>query len=134
MMGAVTFSIDVDLMHRLKRALPLSVFVETGTYEGDSLALALPLFPSLHSIEVDADFYARACSRFRDQPNVRLYHDESPARSREAAAGARRTISTVLARRALVLLGGGGCKIEVPAAGGAACDRVLERPERHADR
>ena len=36
-MGAVNFSIDKDLVEFFSRHLPFEVFVETGTYKGDSI-------------------------------------------------------------------------------------------------
>jgi hypothetical protein len=43
-MGAVTFSIDLRLVEFLKGVLPLDVFVETGTFEGKTLASVHPCF------------------------------------------------------------------------------------------
>ncbi len=37
-MGAIDFSIDVRLVECLRRELPISVFVETGTFEGEAIA------------------------------------------------------------------------------------------------
>ena len=42
-MGAVHFSIDPRLLARLRDLLPLKVFVETGTYEGESVGLTCAL-------------------------------------------------------------------------------------------
>ena len=50
-MGAVTFTLDVHLVECLKEALPLSVFVETGTFKGDTLAEVEPFFDRLITIE-----------------------------------------------------------------------------------
>ncbi len=36
-MGAVHFSIDPKLVAVFKRHLPLQVFVETGTFEGEAI-------------------------------------------------------------------------------------------------
>src|SRR5438094_684599 len=46
-MGAVNFSIDTSLIAALKHALPLSVFVETGTFEGETIRRARPFFESI---------------------------------------------------------------------------------------
>ena len=50
-MGAVHFSIDDRLLARLTELLPLEVFVETGTFEGDTVDAALTYFDELHTIE-----------------------------------------------------------------------------------
>ena len=54
------------------------VFIETGTYRGDSLAAAAVQFPLCHSIEWDYDLYRAALVRFEDQPGVKLWHGSSP--------------------------------------------------------
>jgi len=71
-MGAVNFSIDAGLLGRLKEALPLTTFVETGTFEGASVALARPYFKALHTVELSAEHYAKAADRFREDPAVEV--------------------------------------------------------------
>jgi hypothetical protein len=75
--GAVSFSIDKPLVAHLKQLLPLPIFVETGTFEGDSLDQVLPLFEQLYSVELSPDYYQRALQRFQDHVAVQLYHDRS---------------------------------------------------------
>src|SRR6516165_10667553 len=77
LMGAITFSIDPDLVRCLKRALPLTTFVETGTFEGESTALALPFFDRIYTVEQSAEYYLQARQRFADQPSVSVHHDGS---------------------------------------------------------
>ena len=77
-MGAMTFSIDVTMVELLRQALPLSVFVETGTFEGDTVALVLSQFEEIHTIELSHEYYARALERFRSNGSVTVYHDDSP--------------------------------------------------------
>lgn len=76
-MGAYDFSIDTDLVERLRGALPLSVFVETGTFEGEAVARVLPFFDELHSVELAPTYHAAASERFREHPNVRLHLGDS---------------------------------------------------------
>ena len=38
-MGAISFSIDENLVKELRKFLPLEIFIETGTFLGDSLEL-----------------------------------------------------------------------------------------------
>jgi len=77
-MGAVNFSIDLSLVEVLRRLLPLRVFVETGTFEGDSVALSLSHFDELHTIELADRYYAAALERFRSDASVTLHHGDSP--------------------------------------------------------
>ncbi len=76
-MGAVDFSIDTRLVASLQRALPISVFVETGTFEGEAIARVRDRFDEIHSIELSDQLYAKAVDRFADDAHVRLYHGDS---------------------------------------------------------
>lgn len=76
-MGAVSFSIDVTLVERLREALPLSTFVETGTFEGDAVAHVLPLFEEIYTVELSDEHYAKAAARFRSDEKVRVHHGDS---------------------------------------------------------
>lgn len=63
-MGAIHFSIDVKLAELLVRELGLSIFVETGTFQGDSVELVKPLFQEIHTCELSPELHQKACSRF----------------------------------------------------------------------
>ncbi len=76
-MGAVHFSIDVKLIERLKQLLPLNAFVETGTFEGQTLVNALPFFDRLYSVEVAEDQYRAAAQRLARESSIELHHGAS---------------------------------------------------------
>lgn len=76
-MGAVDFSIDMRLVETLRRVLPISVFVETGTFEGEAVARARESFDEVYSIELSDHYHARAAERFAGDAGVRLYHGDS---------------------------------------------------------
>lgn len=76
-MGAVSFSIDIELVRLLKRELSLEVFVETGTFEGEAVARVLPFFAEIHTIELSEKYHAQAEVRFRKEPAVHVYHGDS---------------------------------------------------------
>jgi hypothetical protein len=76
-MGAVNFSIDISLVERLRQALPLSVFVETGTFEGEAVARMLPLFTEIHTIEVSKEIATEAAERFSSHSTVTVYQGNS---------------------------------------------------------
>lgn len=86
-MGAVHFSIDRRLLERLKELLPLEVFVETGTFEGDTVDTARAFFDELHTIELSDEHFARARARFEDSPAVRVHHGSSPELLRTLSGG-----------------------------------------------
>jgi GT2 family glycosyltransferase len=76
-MGAISFTLDANLLHELKRHLPLTLFVESGTFRGESLALVQPLFDQCISLELSQKYYDDARKRFAHASNVRLVHSDS---------------------------------------------------------
>jgi hypothetical protein len=54
------------------------IFVETGTYLGDTVQLALDAgFDLVHTIEVDQDMFDKCHARFKDNSNVKLWFGDS---------------------------------------------------------
>jgi hypothetical protein len=78
-MGAISFSLDPQLAHFLAGALPLKLFVETGTFKGDSLRIARQFFAECHSVEMSDVLYQEASQAFRSQDRIHLHHGASPA-------------------------------------------------------
>jgi len=76
-MGAITFSLDPALLKALRSALPLTLFVETGTFRGDTLENLKSEFHELISIELSQDLYSQVLARFRDDHNIRLIQGDS---------------------------------------------------------
>jgi hypothetical protein len=59
-------------------AFPNYYFVETGTYKGVGVQLALRAkFPSIHTVEVDHSYAAMARALFKDNDNVHIYEGDS---------------------------------------------------------
>ena len=63
-MGAIHFSIDVNLAELLARELGISSFVETGTFKGDSVALVRSIFSEIHTCELSSELHQAALRRF----------------------------------------------------------------------
>jgi len=82
-MGAINFTLDPNLIRELKRLLPLPLFVETGTFRGESLDAVQPLFDECLSIELSPEYYAAAATRFTKRKGVRLLLGDSPVMLRE---------------------------------------------------
>ena len=76
-MGAISFNLDVALAQELTRLLPISLFVETGTFRGETLEQMHPLFKECISIEFSDEHFQQAQSLFQDIPHVQLYHGDS---------------------------------------------------------
>ena len=55
----------------------LRVFVETGTYIGDTVAAVMRSFDKLYSIELSRDFYEIARKRFERKDKVTIIHGDS---------------------------------------------------------
>jgi len=69
-MGAIHFSIDPLLAGLLASRLDLSVFIETGTFHGDSVAVVRQFFKEIHTCELSPELYAAAAQRFANDPAV----------------------------------------------------------------
>lgn len=76
-MGAVNFSLSPDLVQALSDALPLEVLVETGTFEGDTVAGLLSRFREIHSVELSPHYFEKAKARFANERHVHLAHGDS---------------------------------------------------------
>lgn len=53
-------------------------FIETGTNTGNTLENARHLFDECISIEQGEAYYRSASERFKDVPNIKLFHGDSP--------------------------------------------------------
>lgn len=77
-MGAVTFSIDIELVKVLKKTLPsLDIFVETGTFKGDTVALVKSFFQEIITIELAEEYYHLSRLRFYDDAKVKVIQGDS---------------------------------------------------------
>ena len=55
---------------------PPRVFIETGTYYGDTVAAVKDKYASVFSIEVDETLYKKACQRFAADQNIHIVHGD----------------------------------------------------------
>lgn len=62
---------------RYGRAANLSVLVETGTYQGDTVEAARRHFDKIYSIELNHSFWRRADERFARFPHIVVLHGDS---------------------------------------------------------
>lgn len=77
-MGAVHFSLDIGLVKVLKSAITLDVFVETGTFKGDTIENVKEYFTEIHSVELSEEYFLFSKNRFKDNKTIKLYLDNSP--------------------------------------------------------
>ena len=57
----------------------LSVLVETGTFDGDTVDAMSRYFERIDSVELAEDLYDRARRRFEDRKHIRIWHGDSGA-------------------------------------------------------
>lgn len=77
-MGAVCFSLDRRLVECLQREIALPVLVETGTFQGDTVAQCAALFDEIHTVELSPELYQQASDRFLGQSHIHVHQDNSP--------------------------------------------------------
>ncbi len=76
-MGAISFSLDFNLVAALKSKLSLNVLVETGTFKGDTVAEFQSSFDNIISIELSESLWNDAATRFNSYPNIRILQGDS---------------------------------------------------------
>lgn len=76
-MGAVTFSIDPKLVEALSRCLSLDVFVETGTFCGETIHIVRGYFKHIYSVELSPHYFAKAQEKFSNCTDVTLINDDA---------------------------------------------------------
>ena len=91
--GAITFKtaktdggdgpLAPEVMAELAAKFQLSVFIETGTYLGNTTAAAVQFFKELHTIELSADLAQKAAQRFASLGKVHVHQGDSADRLEE---------------------------------------------------
>lgn len=76
-MGAVTFSIDPRLIAVLNNHLAFDVFVETGTFRGETIDTIKSYFKRIYSVELSPHYYEKAMHKFGDDPKITLLNADS---------------------------------------------------------
>jgi hypothetical protein len=77
-MGAVSFSLDAELVAIFKKVLPLSIFFETGTFKGDTVNAMLPYFDRFITAELSEPLWKEVTERFASEEKVEPYLGNSP--------------------------------------------------------
>ena len=68
-----------ELLLDISRSCPAQVFIETGTYLGDTVHALRRRFREIHSIELDATLCDAARRRFAGVRSVTIHHGDSAA-------------------------------------------------------
>jgi len=86
-LGAIHFSVDIELIKCLKEALPLNNFVETGTFKGDTAKSVAPHFERVFTIELADGLFKAAREALAPFSNVEcLFGDSATVLSRLKAS------------------------------------------------
>src|SRR5689334_9892877 len=59
-------SLKLSLLQMLKTAFGSEIFIETGTYLGDTTAVAAAIFSEVHTVELFPELFNQAHERFKD--------------------------------------------------------------------
>ncbi len=85
-MGRVTWGPPREILHGLKVLFSPNVFVETGTFLGETAAWAAGFFDSVYTIEAAKELYLQASKRHTRLNNVKFLNGESQAILAEVVA------------------------------------------------
>jgi len=118
-MGAVNFSLDIGLADVLKEGLKLKAFVETGTFQGDTVELLKDRFKRIYSIELSDEYYTAATARFSGLKHVHILQGDSSQVLKKVAADLREV-------PALYFLDAHWCVAENTAGVGSQCPLLAE--------
>lgn len=102
-------SLDESFIKMIAMAFKAPIFVETGTFRGDSTERASRYFPFIHTIELANDLFELCQNRFKGNSSITLHHGDS--------ALILQTIVPILDKKAVFFLdahnsGGGTAKGE----------------------
>lgn len=78
-MGAISFSLDLNLARTLQDALHCEVFFESGGFEGDTVARVEGLFKRVISVELAPAYAQKLRDRFARSKNVEIVEGDSAA-------------------------------------------------------
>jgi hypothetical protein len=76
-MGAIYFSINKTLADVIARELSIKHFVETGTYNGDTIESVKDIFDTIDSVELSEELFKKASSRFEACAHIHCHFGDS---------------------------------------------------------
>ncbi len=75
--GLLTTRQKARTLIRYGRRHGTSTLVETGTYQGETVAACLQHFKRIYTVELDQALHGAARDRFADEPTVTVIHGDS---------------------------------------------------------
>lgn len=77
---------DLEAIRLLHPDYECNIFLETGTYLGETIEKMKGAFTTCYSIELKKEFYENCKRKFKKDKNVKLLHGDSPLLLREIAS------------------------------------------------
>lgn len=75
-----SFSLSLDFLTQIKTLFGSEIFIETGTFLGNTSALASEIFDEVYTVELSRELYNNAIARFKNKTtNIHLFNDNSPS-------------------------------------------------------
>lgn len=74
---ANTISLPLSLLRDLQATFNIDVFIETGTYLGETALHAAQVFDKVHTIELSKHFFSKAVKKLRSSKNVKVHLGDS---------------------------------------------------------
>lgn len=88
-MGAVSFSLDPNLVSALRTVLDVGTLVETGTFQGATIERFAAEFDSIVSIEMSEKLWRSAADKFKEQAHVKTLLGDSSSILKDLAPSLR---------------------------------------------
>lgn len=77
-MGIVRMGVPEKLVLFLQHSFHLDVFIETGTFKGDTSSWAADHFKQVMTIELSEELFVEAAAKYRHRENIHFIHGDSP--------------------------------------------------------
>ena len=84
-----------DFLNEIRKLCKASVFIETGTYFGNTVESVRDSFEEVISIELSEDLFQKAVRRFNSVNNVRILNGDSAAKLKEALLDTKGKIKVI---------------------------------------
>lgn len=74
------FGLSEEFLVQIKNVFNPAIFIETGTYLGNTTTLAASIFDKVYSVELGENLYQNAVARFKEEnkTNIDLFNSDSP--------------------------------------------------------
>jgi hypothetical protein len=76
-MGIVRMGVPEELVLFMRRMFGLNMFIETGTFKGDTSCWAANHFEKVHTIEFSKELYSEASNKYRHRENINFIFGDS---------------------------------------------------------